>query len=84
MCLAIPALVESVEGRRALVDFGGVKREAMLDLMEEGSVRPGTYVLVHTGFVIEVLDREEAEKTLEIWREIIAQMDAPNNPVQGS
>jgi len=84
MCLAIPALVESVEGRRALVDFGGVKREAMLDLMEEGSVRPGTYVLVHTGFVIEVLDREEAEKTLEIWREIIAQMDAPTNPVQGS
>ena len=75
MCLAIPGLVESVEGRRAVVDFGGVKREAMLDLMEEGSVKPRTYVIVHTGFVIQTLDREEAEKTLEVWRELLEKMD---------
>ena len=75
MCLAIPGIVESVDGRRAIVDFGGVKREAMLDLMEEGSINPGTYVIVHTGFVIQTLDREEAEKTIETWRELLASMD---------
>ena len=75
MCLAIPGIVESIEGRRAIVDFGGVRHEAMLDLMEEGTVKPGTYVIVHTGFVIQTLDQEEAEKTLETWRELLAQMN---------
>jgi hydrogenase expression/formation protein HypC len=75
MCLAVPGLVESVEGRTAIVDFGGVKREAVIDLMEEGSIRPGTYVLVHTGFVIQILSKEEAEETLALWREILSNVD---------
>jgi hydrogenase expression/formation protein HypC len=75
MCLAVPGLVESVEGRTAVVDFGGVKREAVIDLMEPGSVNPGTYVLVHTGFVIQVLDKKEAEETLELWREVLSSVD---------
>ena len=76
MCLAVPGLVVSVEGRRAIVDFGGVRREVMLDLMEEGEVKPGCYVLVHTGYVIQTLDEEEAEKTLNLWREILGELDA--------
>lgn len=75
MCLAIPGLVESVEGRTAVVDFGGIKREAVIDLMEQGSVKPGTYVLVHTGFVIQILDKKEAEETLELWREVLSHVD---------
>jgi len=75
MCLAIPGLVESVEGRTAVVDFGGIKREAIIDLMEQGSVKPGTYVLVHTGFVIQILDKKEAEETLDLWREVLSNVD---------
>jgi len=71
MCLAIPGLVESVQGRTAVVDFGGVKHEAVIDLMEQGTVTPGTYVLVHTGFVIQVLDREDALETLRLWGEVL-------------
>lgn len=67
--------MESVEGRTAVVDFGGVKREAVIDLMEPGSVNPGTYVLVHTGFVIQILDKKEAEETLELWREVLSNVD---------
>ncbi len=77
MCLAVPGLVETVDGRTAIVDFGGVKREAVIDLMEEGTVRPGTYVLVHTGFVIQVLDKKEAEETLELWREVLSNVENP-------
>jgi hydrogenase expression/formation protein HypC len=77
MCLAVPGLVESVEGRTAVVDFGGVKREAVIDLMEPGTVNPGTYVLVHTGFVIQILDKKEAEETLELWREVLRYVDEP-------
>jgi hydrogenase expression/formation protein HypC len=77
MCLAIPGLVESVEGRTAVVDFGGVKREAVVDLMEPGTVKPGVYVLVHTGFVIQILDKREAEETLELWREVLSNVEEP-------
>ncbi|HUV34434.1 MAG TPA: HypC/HybG/HupF family hydrogenase formation chaperone [Candidatus Desulfaltia sp.] len=77
MCLAVPGLVESVEDRTAVVDFGGVKREAVVDLMEPGSVKPGVYVLVHTGFVIQILDKREAEETLELWREILSHVEDP-------
>ncbi len=71
MCLAIPGLVESIEGRTAIVDFGGVKREAIIDLMEPGSIVPGTYVLVHTGFVIQRMEKEEALERL------VSKVDAP-------
>lgn len=69
--------MENVEGRMAVVDFGGFKREAVVDLMEPGSVKPGVYVLVHTGFVIQILDKREAEKTLELWREILSHVEDP-------
>ncbi len=75
MCLAVPGLVESIEGRTAIVDFGGVKREAIIDLMEPGSIVPGTYVLVHTGFVIQRMEKEEALETLDAWREVLQHVD---------
>ncbi|RLI01532.1 HypC/HybG/HupF family hydrogenase formation chaperone [Candidatus Bathyarchaeota archaeon] len=77
MCLAVPGKVESIDGRTAIVDFGGVKREAIIDLMEPGSIKPGTYVLVHTGFVIQIMDEQEALETLEAWRQVLAHVDQP-------
>lgn len=60
-----------------MVDFGGVKREAVVDLMEPGTVKPGVYALVHTGFVIQILDKREAEETLELWREVLSNVEEP-------
>jgi hydrogenase expression/formation protein HypC len=80
MCLAIPGLVESVQGRTAVVDFGGIKREAIVDLMEPGTVKPGIYVLVHTGFVIQILDKREAEETLKLWREVLSNVEPYGEP----
>ena len=77
MCLAVPGKVESIDGRTAIVDFGGVKREAIIDLMEPGSIKPGTYVLVHTGFVIQIMDEQEALETLEAWRQVLANVEQP-------
>ncbi|MBD3173023.1 MAG: HypC/HybG/HupF family hydrogenase formation chaperone [archaeon] len=77
MCLAVPGKVESVEGRTAIVDFGGVKREAIIDLMEPGSITPGTYVLVHTGFVIQIMEEKEAQETLDAWREVLSHVEEP-------
>jgi hydrogenase expression/formation protein HypC len=68
MCLAIPALVKSIEGSEAEVEIGGVSRRASIMLTPEAKV--GDYVLLHTGYAINVIDEEEAQKTLELFREI--------------
>lgn len=75
MCLAIPARVVSVEGNTATVDFGGVTRSVSVALLEK--VEEGDYVIVHTGYAIQKMDRKEAEESLELWREILAGDERP-------
>lgn len=62
MCLAIPGTVTGVDGDIAAVDYGGVSVKANVCLCE--GVKAGDKVLVHAGFVIQVLD-EEAGRELE-------------------
>lgn len=73
MCLAVPAEVKSIDGNVATVDFGGVTRTANVSLVE---AKVGDYVIVHAGYAIQILDKEEAEKTLELFREMLEQGDA--------
>ncbi|MGC8998063.1 MAG: HypC/HybG/HupF family hydrogenase formation chaperone [Candidatus Bathyarchaeia archaeon] len=69
MCLAIPAKVVSIQGNVAKVDFGGgIIREVDVSLVD---VKPDDYVLVHAGYAIQVLSKEEAEETLRLWSEIL-------------
>lgn len=68
MCLAVPARVLSVEGQEAEVDLSGVRRRISVALTPE--VRVGDYVIIHTGFAINVLDEEEAEETLRLFQEL--------------
>jgi hydrogenase expression/formation protein HypC len=68
MCLAIPGKLISSElhngVRSGKVQFGGITREACLDFVPEAKV--GDYVMVHVGFAISCVDREEAERTYQI------------------
>ncbi len=73
MCLAVPAEIKSIEGVMGEADFGGVKRSVNLSLVD---ARVGDYVIVHAGYAIEILDKDEAEKTLELFREMLSQGDA--------
>jgi hydrogenase expression/formation protein HypC len=68
MCLAIPALVKSINGQQAVVDIDDVKREVSLQLTPEAKV--GDYVLLHTGYAISIIDATEAEETLKILRQM--------------
>lgn len=68
MCLAIPALIKTINGYQAVVDIEGTTREVSLQLTPEAKV--GDYVLLHTGYAISVIDAEEAEETLELLREL--------------
>lgn len=69
MCLAVPARIIEINGDLAKVDFGGgVIREANISLVD---AKVGDYVLVHAGYAIQVLEKEEAEEILMLWKEIL-------------
>jgi len=70
MCVAIPAEVKKIKGEYALVDFGGLKRDVKIVLTPE--VKVGDYVLVHAGFSIQEMDKDEAKESLELWKEILS------------
>jgi hydrogenase expression/formation protein HypC len=68
MCLAIPALIKSIDGQQAVADIEGVTRDISLQLTPEAKV--GDYILLHTGYAIGVIDADEAEETLKLLREM--------------
>jgi len=68
MCLAIPALINSIEDKEAEAEIGGITRRISLWLTPEAKV--GDYVLIHAGYAINILDQEEAEETLRLLEEI--------------
>jgi hydrogenase expression/formation protein HypC len=70
MCLAVPVKITSIEGDQADVDIGGVSRRVSIALTPEA--RTGDYVLLHTGYAINVLNQAEAMETLDILERMVA------------
>ena len=70
MCLAVPVRIQSLtDTGRAVIELGGVRREVDLSLLDHAA--PGDYVLVHAGFAIDRIQEDEAQKTLDMLREMI-------------
>lgn len=74
MCLAIPGKIQSIDTihngmvRMAKVSFGGIIKEASLEMLPGADI--GDYVLVHVGVAISKIDENEAAKTFEYLKEI--------------
>lgn len=73
MCLAVPAKIVEITDDKAVCDILGNKREANLALVEQVDV--GDYVLLHAGYAIEKLEKEDAEATLSIFSELESEVD---------
>jgi len=73
MCLAIPGKIQSIENiqdglvRMAKVSFGGIIKEASLELVPDATI--GDYVLVHVGVAISIVDEDEARKVFGYLKE---------------
>lgn len=72
MCLGIPGKIidiyEDHGTRMAKIDFGGVSREACIEVIPEA--KPGDWTIVHAGFALSLLSEEEANETLKILQEM--------------
>lgn len=77
MCLGIPGqVVEIVDRERKIgvVEIGGVRREVDLACVVEDTepvdACVGLWVLVHVGFAMSRIDPDEAQRTLDLLREL--------------
>ncbi len=69
MCLAMPACVIQLLGAgRVLVNLGGVQKIISTALID--GVQVGDYVIIHVGYALTKLNELEAEKTLQLFREL--------------
>ena len=64
MCLAIPGKVESIDVKKAVVNFGGIRRQVDLSFLLDAEV--GDWLLVHVGFAIQKIDEESARETFRL------------------
>jgi hydrogenase expression/formation protein HypC len=68
MCLAIPAQLEKINGRKGTAALDGNRTEVILTLVPEA--KEGDWVLVHAGYAITVLDEKDAKETYELLKEV--------------
>ena len=74
MCLGVPGRVVEVNGNTATVDFWGVRRQVLLDVVDE-PVAVGDYILNHVGFAIRRIPEGEIAETLALFEQLLAAGD---------
>ena len=72
MCLGIPGELLEVRDVKGLkfgkVRFGGITRDVCLEYAKDAA--PGDYVVVHVGFAISKIDREEAARSYAVLEDL--------------
>ena len=72
MCLGIPGELLEVRDVKGLkfgkVRFGGITRDVCLEYAKDAV--PGDYVVVHVGFAISKIDREEAARSYAVLEDL--------------
>lgn len=67
MCLAYPGKIEKIKGDKAIIDFSGIKKEANISFVK---IKKGDFVIVHAGFAIQKMGKEEAMEALMVYKDI--------------
>lgn len=80
MCLSIPGKVVSITDDIATVSIGGSRVTAGLQLLD--NVKVGDYVLVHSGFALQLISEDEAAQTLALIRELEDLSDDDDIPIK--
>ena len=68
MCLAIPLELVEINGMDAIGQAEGIRRKIRVDFISNPQI--GDYVIVHAGFAIERMKKEQALENLAAIREV--------------
>ena len=69
MCLAIPGKIIfiNIKTHHAKVSFNGIEKDINIEVVD---VKVGDYVVVHAGYAIEKLGKQDADETLALLNKI--------------
>jgi hydrogenase expression/formation protein HypC len=68
MCLAVPAKLVEINGDRATIEIGGLRRPIRIPFIPDPKI--GDYVLVHAGFAL----RKWSEEDVREYQAILDEM----------
>lgn len=63
MCLAFPGKIIAINDQQATADFDGVQKKINIGLVPD--IKRGEFVIVHAGFAIEKLTKDDAWEVLK-------------------
>ena len=79
MCLAIPMQIVDIDGYVARCHAKGIERDVSLFMLQDETVAPDDYVMVHVGYAIQKVTEEEAQSAWQLYDEILEKEMAETN-----
>jgi hydrogenase expression/formation protein HypC len=79
MCLAIPMQIVEIDGYVARCHAKGIERDVSLFMLQDETVAPDDYVMVHVGYAIQKVTEEEAQSAWQLYDEILEKEMAETN-----
>ncbi len=73
MCLAIPMQIVEINGYMARCHAKGIERDISLFMLQDETLKPDDYVMVHVGYAIQKVSEEEARSAWQLYDEVLAQ-----------
>ena len=70
MCLAIPGKLISKDNETGTIDLGGISQK--VSLIFTPNIKIGQWVIIHTGFALNIISESEAKKTIDLLQEVYA------------
>lgn len=67
MCLGIPMQIAAIEGHSARCQAKGIERDVSLFLLQDQTLAPGDYVMVHVGYAIQKVGAEQAQSSWDLY-----------------
>jgi hydrogenase expression/formation protein HypC len=68
--------IVSIDGFNAYCEAKGVGRDVNLFMMQDNTLEPGDFVMVHVGYAIQKMSEQEARSAWELYDEMLAAQDA--------
>jgi hydrogenase expression/formation protein HypC len=85
VCLAIPGKIVELDAstaNQAVVDVVGVRRKVDLGLLQDESIQPGDWVLIHVGFAMSKISEADAADQIRILA-ILGESEAAMQEIRG-
>jgi len=72
MCLAIPMQIVEIDGFMARCHAKGIERDISLFMLQDETLAPDDYVMVHVGYAIQKVSEQEARTAWQLYDEVLA------------